>query len=86
VTLSCQEMIESITESPAKAVIVRLLAENLYLLDNARGLAAWAALPESEVASAADELADLGVLKKYGQGVGAVYRLTNDGGYTRVYR
>lgn len=75
---NCRNIIERIIGSQAKATIVRLLRENPFIMDNVRGFAAWAVLPLEQVTPEVEELASTGVLKKYGSGVGAVYRLTKD--------
>jgi hypothetical protein len=73
-----RKIVEKIEQSRVKGEIVRLLKDNPFIMDTAYGLSKWAVVPEDQVASEADELASMGVLKRYGEGEGAVYCFTPD--------
>ena len=71
-------VIEAIKLSPVKIAIVRLFKSSPHIMDTLRGVASWAFVPVERAAQEVDELVSLGVLSKYGDGPGAVYRYTTD--------
>ena len=71
-------VIEAIKLSPVKIAIVRLLKGSPHIMDTLRGLASWAFVPIERAAPEVEDLVSLGVLSKYGEGPGAVYRYTTD--------
>lgn len=75
---NCRQIVDRLKQSRVKIEIVKLLRENPFLMDTARGLARWSVLPPELVANEAEELRTMGLLVRYGQGEVAIYRYTRD--------
>lgn len=73
-----QAAVDKIKQSGVRFRIVKLLKENPYVMDNLRGLSLWAAVAESLVSPELEQLVSVGVLRRYAQGPGAIYRYTQE--------
>ncbi|MCS7222960.1 MAG: cell wall metabolism sensor histidine kinase WalK [Armatimonadetes bacterium] len=70
--VALRAFLQEVVNTPLKAELLFFFLEN-SAADTAKGLAIWLGRSEEEISTAANELADAGVLRRDGAGLNAVY-------------